>query len=457
MDEKEKLKKRIKDLEEALEKERKAHEKTKKEHEHTKKEFEKVENEFEEFKAKHAQTVAELRKALRIKADKKSSGKPVGAQNGHKAYTRRIPERVDFIEEHNPSRCRHCRTKLGETQEVRQRYVTDIKIVVKVKNTQHNIHRKYCPTCKKIVEPEVPNVLPRARFGLNLMLLVMYLRLGLRLPGNKVCEFLLTMYDLKMSEGEVVHILKQLVIAFGPYYSHLESMVKIARVKYTDSTGWRVNGQKYFAWVFIASGIVLYKIRKRNNHKVALALFGKKQKGITLVVDRHSAFRTLAEKAGFLLQLCWSHILEDSKILAKNFGAEGRYVHKKLKIIYEIAASFEGKGKQEHVDALKAEILALTLRHYKHSTVRRFVNNLWKRDAENLFRFVTDPEIDSTNNISERELRHLVIIRKISNGSRSPRGAHATAMLLSIIQTLRMNKKNPLLEMQKILKNTSEY
>ena len=132
-------------------------------------------------------------------------------------------------------------------------------------------------------------------------------------------------------------------------------------------------------------------------------------------------------------------------------------MHERLKEIFEMASSFQGKGKQEHVDALKAEIFALTLRHYKHITIRRFVNNLWKRDIESLFRFVTDPEVDPTNNISERELRHLVIIRKISNGSRSTRGANATAMLLSIIQTLRMNKKNPLLEMQEILKSASGY
>ena len=307
------------------------------------------------------------------------------------------------------------------------------------------------------MEPDVPNVLPHARFGLNLMLLVMYLRLGLRLPGNKVCEFLLTMYNLTMSEGEVVHILKQLVIAFGPYYAQLENMVKIARIKHTDSTSWRINGKNYFAWVFIAAGVVLYKIRKRNNSRVPLSVFGTKQKGMILVIDRHSALRALAEKAHFLLQLCWAHILADSKDLAKNFGAEGRYVHQKLKEIFEMASSFQGKGTPEHVDALKAEILALTLRHYKHITIRRFVNNLWKRDINSLFRFVTDPEVNPTNNLSERELRHLVIIRKISNGSRSTRGANATAMLLSVIQTLRMNKKNPLLEMQEILKSASGY
>lgn len=417
----------------------------------------KVEKEFEEYKTVHVQTVAELREALKIKADKKQSSKPVGAREGHKAYTRHIPERIDCVKEHNPSRCPHCHTKLGATQEIRKRYVTDVRLVSKVKNTQHNIHRKYCPTCKKIVEPEVPNVLPHARFGLNLMLLVMYLKLGLRLSGNKVCEFLLTMYNLKMSEGEIVHILKQLVVAFGDYYQHLEMLVKTARVKHTDSTSWRVNGKNYFAWVFITVGVVLYKIRKRNNSRVPLSVFGTQQNGMTLVIDRHSALRALAEKAGFLLQLCWAHILADSKDLAKNFGAEGRYVHRKLKELFELASSFQGKGTAEHTDALKAEILALTLRHYSHITIRRFVNNLWIRDIECLFRFVTDKEVDATNNISERELRHLVVIRKISNGSRSTRGANATAMLLSVMQTLRMNEKNPLLGMQDILKSASGY
>ena len=444
MSEAEKLKKRIKELEE--------------ENKHLKKENEKIKREFEEFKAKHAQTVSELRKALKIKANKPETAKAVGAQNGHQAYTRHVPERIDIIKTLNIQKCVDCGGKLPkETTEVRDRVVTDISLTLKTKNIKYQIHRKYCKNCKKIVEPEVPNVLPHARFGLNLMLFIMYLRLGLRLPGNKVREFLMTMYNLKISEGEIVHVLKQLVIAFGPYYSELEKMIRVAGVKHTDSTGWRVNGKNYFAWVFIATGVVLYKIRKRNNSRVPLSVFGTKQKGMTLVIDRHSALRALAKKAGFLLQLCWSHILADSKDLAKNFGAEGKYVHQKLKEIFEMASSFQGKGTPEQVDALKAEIFALSLRHYKHITIRRFVNNLWKRDIDSLFHFVTNPDVDPTNNISERELRHLVIIRKISNGSRSARGAHATAMLLSVIQTLRMNKKNPLLEMQEILKSASGY
>ena len=274
MSEVEKLKKRIKDLEAEIKRLRKVEE-----------EFEDTKKEFEEFKTKHAQTVSELRKALNIKADKKEIAKPVGAQIGHQAYSRHVPERIDVIKPLNPKRCPNCGKLLPKkTAEVRKRVVTDIKLVSKVNNIQYNIHRKYCKNCKKIVEPGVPNVLPHARFGLNLMLFIMYLRLGLRLPGNKVRELLQTMYTLSISEGEIVHVLKQLVIAFGPYYVHLEKMIKIARVKHTDSTSWRVNGKNYFAWVFITAGVVLYKIRKRNNSKVPLSVFGTRQRWMTFAV-----------------------------------------------------------------------------------------------------------------------------------------------------------------------------
>jgi transposase len=308
-----------------------------------------------------------------------------------------------------------------------------------------------------MVEPEVPNALPHARFGLNLMLLVMYLKLGLRLPGNKIMDFLLTMYNLSISDGEICHILKQLANEFGDYYAWLEKVVRLARVKHTDTTSWRINGKNYFAWVFIAYGIVLYKIRKRNNSRVALSVFGKKQKGNTLCIDRFSALRALAEAAGFTLQFCWSHILDDSKKLAESFGAEGRYVHKKLKDIFTQAKSIRHIGNDEIVEQLKGEILQLAERHYKHQTVWKFVSNLYHRDIDSLFIFVTDEEVDPTNNISERELRELVLIRNISYGSKRHRGANATAMLLSVIQTLRLNKVNVLQGLRNIVNNPSGY
>lgn len=274
-----------------------------KEIDHLKKENEKIKKEFEEFKSKHALTVSNLKLALRIKANSDNITKLLGAPKGHIGYARRIPERIDRIKELIPKRCPHCNTWLGTTQEIRSRYITDIKLISRVKTTRFDIHRKYCSQCKKLVESEVKDALPHARFGLNLMLLVMYLKLGLRLPCNKIKEYFMDLFGLSISEGEIIGILRQLVVAFGDYYAYLETLVKMARIKHSDTTSWRINGRNYVAWVFIACGVVLYKIRKSNCHKVGLAFF-KKQTGNILVVDRHCAFRLLAKKAGFLLQLC---------------------------------------------------------------------------------------------------------------------------------------------------------
>src|SRR3989338_11197226 len=419
------------------------------------KDFEEIKKNFEEYKSKHTQTVDELRKALNIKPDIKSKPKSLGAQKGHAAYVRKIPERVDYVRHLVLKKCPHCKTKLREKQATRSRYFTDVKITSTAKTYRYDIGRYYCTCCKKLVEPEVPNVLPHAKFGLNLMLLAMYLRLGLRLPVDKIRSYFMDVHQLHISKGEIICIMKQLVLAFGDYYGWLEKVVKFSRVKHTDTTSWRINGKNYYAWVFVAFGVVLYKIRKHNNTKSAITVLGNKQNGMTLVIDRFSALRALAKKAGFYVQYCWAHILDDSKDLAKNFSAEGKYVHKTLKEIYEISSSFAHCGNEQMAEQFKVMVYKLTLRHYKHHTVRKFVDNLYYRDIEHLFLFVTDKYVDSTNNISERELRHLVIIRKISNGSRSTCGANAMAMLLSIIQTLRYNRCNILKGLSGILNNPS--
>ena len=438
------LKKRIKELEKKIEQ--------------ILEEKKKIEKEFEAFKLKHAGTVENLKKAMHIKPDVIKSSLKRGARQGHKGYTRRIPERIDRIVALNQKRCQDCGKRLPEeTQEVRQRYVTDITLAIRVVNTRYDIHRKYCGTCKKLVAPQVSQALPHARFGLNLMLFVMYLRFGQRLPVNKIREFLHTLCQLAVSEGEIIHMCNQLAKAFGQYYKTLEMLLKFCKVKHSDTTGWRMNGKNYTAWVFITAGAVLYKITRKGRADIPLKLFGKEQQGNVLVVDRHSVYRSLAEKAGFILQFCWSHILDDAKNLARDFGREGGYVSRNLKLIFADAVSLRHQGTEGQVQKLKERVEKLLMRHYQHKTVWKFVNTLVKRDLENIFIFVTNPDVDPTNNISERELRELVLIRKISNGSRSERGAETTATLLSVIKTLRIRNKNILEGLREILSSASRY
>src|SRR3989338_10623032 len=93
------------------------------ENEKLKRELKKIKEEFEEFKSKHALTVSNLKKALKIKANSKKIPMPLGAPKGHKGYARHNPERIDYVKELIPKKCPHCNTKLGETQEIRSRHI----------------------------------------------------------------------------------------------------------------------------------------------------------------------------------------------------------------------------------------------------------------------------------------------------------------------------------------------
>lgn len=59
-----------------------------------------------------------------------------------------------------------------------------------------------------------------------------------------------------------------------------------------------------------------------------------------------------------------------------------------------------------------------------------------RKHRESIFRFLYDPDAEPTNNLAERELRPLVINRKLSGGNRSRRGADRTALLYSVYATL---------------------
>lgn len=56
---------------------------------------------------------------------------------------------------------------------------------------------------------------------------------------------------------------------------------------------------------------------------------------------------------------------------------------------------------------------------------------------------VKNPQLPLTNNEAERALRHAVIARRISYGTRTTEGSIAYSSLLSVIETCRLRKVNP--------------
>ncbi len=73
--------------------------------------------------------------------------------------------------------------------------------------------------------------------------------------------------------------------------------------------------------------------------------------------------------------------------------------------MYDDAKSFNGLGTMDNVENLLHKLVFLLDSDYEHARCSRFVRNLLKREMEWLFRFVTDPDVELTNNRAERNLR----------------------------------------------------
>ena len=74
-----------------------------------------------------------------------------------------------------------------------------------------------------------------------------------------------------------------------------------------------------------------------------------------------------------------------------------------------------------------------------------------ERHIKELFVFVAEPDVPSDNNPAERSLRHLVISRKVSGGTRSERGTESKMTLASVFGTWRAQGLNPLAACRQLL------
>ena len=126
--------------------------------------------------------------------------KKPGAKVGHKGYYRPTPP-VTHHQEHPPlTHCPDCGTPLGRPSERRIRVVEDIADMQPVV-TEHTIPRHWCPKCKKMVEPSVPDALPKATFGHWLVAFSAWLHYGLGATIAQIISVLGHHLQFMLSEG----------------------------------------------------------------------------------------------------------------------------------------------------------------------------------------------------------------------------------------------------------------
>ena len=79
------------------------------------------------------------------------------------------------------------------------------------------------------------------------------------------------------------------------------------------------------------------------------------------------------------------------------------------------------------------------------------IQNIFRENEDKLFHWVENPEIPCENNFGERNLRPVVILRKISFGCQSERGMRTREILMTILHTAKCRGHDPVNFLEKAL------
>lgn len=362
-----------------------------------------------------------------------------GRSAGHRGQGRSRPERIDQTQRVEVGdTCPDCGTPLTGQTQIRTRVVEDIEPVRPTVVTCYEIERGWCPDCRSYQENPVSAALPRYRLGLRLMLFVVYQKVALGLSYGKIRRELATYFGLSVSRGTLAAMVAEVAQLFGPTYKQLIQLMRQQAALHVDETGWRVNGHNHWLWIFVNDVVTLYVLSRSRGSKVPKALLGDEFEGV-VISDFFSAYGPLDHQKA----KCWAHLLRDSHALTKGQPPPDS---ERLRFHHDLHALFLQMGlaleqattdettRQQLYQQMRTKLLALAQHAWQDPDCQRLARRIEKH-LEELLLWLRHPAVTPDNNEAERELRPAVITRKTSFGSRSRHGAHAFAILLSLIRT----------------------
>jgi transposase len=372
----------------------------------------------------------------------KTSGrkKKPGAKVGHKGSRRKTPVTIDEKVEHRLEVCPCCAGPLQRCERVRTRVIEDIPRQITPVVTEHTIHRDYCPSCKKHVEPVVPDAMPNATLGHHVVALGSWFHYGLGVTISQVKEILCSHLNTEITAGGLVDGWRRLAEALLPWYEQIGQEARASAVLHADETGWRVLGQTWWLWCFCTLRCCYYLIDPSRGSSALQKFFVDAFEG-TLVSDFWAAYNQVwcGDQ-----QKCLPHLLRELlKVDEYNLSIEWKLFSKQLKRLIRDGLrlrkrpDFTAEKYRSRIGLINKRLWALAEQTHEDADANRLGERIGKyRDC--LFTFLDTAGVPPDNNHGERMIRPAVIIRKNSLCNRSEQGAATQAILMSIYRTLKL-------------------
>ncbi|MEM8910276.1 MAG: IS66 family transposase [Planctomycetota bacterium] len=371
-----------------------------------------------------------------------------GGQPGHTGRTRpQLPD-PDRTREQQCEVCPDCGGNLRRTGQTRTRRSEDIPEDLKPVITEDTIHRDYCPSCDKRVEPKLPDVLPRCTLGNRTLVLSAMLHFLQGLTISQIVDTFNFHLRMKVTPGGLVQMWHRLADLLFAWYEQIHQESLQSGKLHADETGWRVSGKTHWLWCFAGDESVFYMIDRSRGSPALQKFFTEAFEG-TLITDFWSPYDAVvcADK-----QKCWPHLLRDAAAVSEKHGEnrEWRSFSRRLVGVYRDAKKLHPQKRSMDepdydlaVGRLEQRLGKLGSESWNHADANRLSKRIAKYGSE-LLTFLWYEDVPSDNNPGERAIRPAVMIRKNSYCNHSDQGALTQSVLMRVLRTFRIRGHQPL-------------
>lgn len=382
----------------------------------------------------------------------KRPGRKSGPAHGPH-HQRPIPDHVDEeIQVSAPAQCPACGGPLI-VERVDSQYQEEIVRRTWVRRFHVPVCR--CGQCEQRVQGRHPlqtsDALGAAavQIGPEAVTLGVLMNKSLGLPHADAAAILRQGFGLTMSRSGICRAIQRVARKAEATWHALRDAARHSRLAHIDETGWKVEAQLRWLWAVVTEQVTFCDILPGRGFTEAAAILGAEYAG-WLIHDGWAVYYKFLKAAH---QSCVAHLIRRCRDLAEVATPAAARFPLAVKQLFEEGLALRDRYLEQKISLhglwtatgrLEAQLDRLLARTYREPANRRLAKHL-RHERPYLFTFLYCPGlVDATNNLAERVMRILVVIRKNWGGNRTGNGARAQAILTSVLCTARQQDKDVL-------------
>ncbi|MDZ7934617.1 MAG: IS66 family transposase [Emticicia sp.] len=349
------------------------------------------------------------------------STKPSGGQFGHKGVTLEMTPTPDKIIDLKSLFCNKCGQSLCQESYTlkAKRQVIELPPIKPIFEEYRQFSCQ-CPTCQHEQIAEFPfGVNAPIQYGTSVEAIISYFSVYQYIPFGRLKSLFSQVFSLPLSEGTVGNILERSAQKCQGFYQLIKTQIAQSDVVGSDETGAKVNGAKWWIWVWQNVLNTFIVASDNRGFKTIEDVWKNGLPNATIISDRWAAQLKIISKNH---QICLAHLLRDLIFLEESekhsFATEFKQLILDVFDLRKILVKNKQPCQTNSNQAILLEkrindLLLITIDQEKYALTATFQVSMLKH-RNFLLPCIYDINIPPDNNGSERAIRNIKVKQKVS-------------------------------------------